>query len=38
MSLSCRVVRFSDATVPNEAMHQRGKQGLSTLVYLQFVT
>ena len=30
-----RGVRLSDATVPNEAMHQRGVPSLISLVYLQ---
>ena len=29
-----RGVRLSDATVPNEATHQRGKPSLISLVYL----
>ena len=29
-----RGVRLSDATVPNEAVHQRGKPSLVSLVYL----
>ena len=31
----CRGARLSDATVPNEAVHQRGKPSLISLVYLQ---
>ena len=31
----CRGVRLSDVTVPNEAVHQRGKPSLISLVYLQ---
>ena len=32
--LQSRGVRLSDATVPNEAVHQRGKPSLISLVYL----
>ena len=33
--LRCRGVRLSDAAVPNEAVHQRGKPSRISLVYLQ---
>ena len=35
LSTDCRGVRLSDATVPSEAVHQRGKPSLISLVYLQ---
>ena len=34
LSKSCRGTELSDATLSNEAMHQRGKHPLATDVYL----